>query len=609
MTFQPIVLTDNQRSLAAAYIHDASRFGMSRSAARTAARGFCSRIGMPEDWLLLTLQAQLALPATSRQVVRWLFATGRIVAPVDYLVAAPMYPGQAAALYHPKRHAEFVTAGTQIGYTRERVRRQWSALALVAALHAVAPDRLDRDQVSSGATALREEAARQGRTSYGESLSTDLFQAQTTLYHLGQVDTLPSKRHSDGSQQRETAWRRVAPELAASLRGYIGQLTTVRRASTMKQVEACLLDFATFLSATAPDVSRVADIQRSDIERYKLRLRRRRSRKTGSALSWSSHYRQLATLRAMFERLVEWGAADVPVRPLIFSGDLPIRDQRLPRFIEDSAAAKLIAAARSDDNIFVRLCVEFLARTGLRRGEFLDLTVDAVVQIGSAYWLRVPLGKLHNDRYIPLHPQMKELLDQWLALRTQGARSQYMFIERGRRMAPGRVDQALSKAAKAAGIGHVTPHQLRHTLATQAINRGMSLEALAALLGHKTLSMTLVYARIANKTVANEYFSVSEKVEALYAKPAQLPADAEGREMTKLRRVMHQRMLGNGYCARPVELDCHFESICESCTYFVTTPEFRPTLERQRADAAAKGQAGRERIFDGLLKRLDVDAS
>ena len=68
-------------------------------------------------------------------------------------------------------------------------------------------------------------------------------------------------------------------------------------------------------------------------------------------------------------------------------------------------------------------------------------------------------------------------------------------------------------------------------------------------------------------------------------------------------------MLGNGYCARPVGLDCHFESICESCTYFQTTHEFRPTLERQRADAAEKGQVGRLKIFDGLLARLEQQAS
>lgn len=68
-------------------------------------------------------------------------------------------------------------------------------------------------------------------------------------------------------------------------------------------------------------------------------------------------------------------------------------------------------------------------------------------------------------------------------------------------------------------------------------------------------------------------------------------------------------MLGNGYCARPAELDCHFESICEPCIFFVTTIEFRPTLERQRDDAANKGQLGRQKVFDGLLQRLDDAAS
>ena len=115
----------------------------------------------------------------------------------------------------------------------------------------------------------------------------------------------------------------------------------------------------------------------------------------------------------------------------------------------------------------------------------------------------------------------------------------------------------------------------------------------------------MVYAKISNRTVADEYFKVSAQVEALYDAPKQLPADAEGSEMRKLRSEMHRRMLGNGYCARPVGLDCHFESICESCTYFQTTLEFRPTLQRQRDDAAEKGQVGRLKIFDGLLDRLE----
>ncbi|WP_425383336.1 Tyrosine recombinase XerC (plasmid) [Rhodococcus ruber] len=278
----------------------------------------------------------------------------------------------------------------------------------------------------------------------------------------------------------------------------------------------------------------------------------------------------------------------------------PTKDDPLRRFIDDADSAKLLTAVRAHPDPFTRTAIELLTRTGMREGELLGLTTDAVVQIGSSYWLRVPLGKLHTDRYIPLHPHLKTLLDDWMTHRGNIVRSKLLFLERGRRIRPSRLATALNSVAAEAGIGHGTPHQLRHTLATQAINRGMSLEAIAALLGHKSMSMTLVYARIADRTVADEYFAVTEKVEARYNQDRQLPADAEGSEMAKLRREAHRRMLGNGYCARPVELDCHFESICESCAFFVTTIEFRPTLQRQRDDAAAaKGQVGRKKILDG----------
>ena len=138
-----------------------------------------------------------------------------------------------------------------------------------------------------------------------------------------------------------------------------------------------------------------------------------------------------------------------------------------------------------------------------------------------------------------------------IAKRPAGLREPWLFIERGRRIGKQRVQDAVANVARAAGIGRVTPHQLRHTLATQAMNRGMSLEAIAALLGHRSMRMTMVYAKIANRTVADEYFAVSEKVEALYDQPKELPATAEGSEMRKLRAEMHRRMLGNGYCAAP----------------------------------------------------------
>jgi hypothetical protein len=78
--------------------------------------------------------------------------------------------------------------------------------------------------------------------------------------------------------------------------------------------------------------------------------------------------------------------------------------------------------------------------------------------------------------------------------------------------------------------------------------------------------------------------------------------------MARLRRE-HYRMLGNGYCTRPPELDCAFESICETCTFFQTSIEFRPTLQAQHDHAAAHNQDHRGQRFASLLARTDKDAS
>ncbi|WP_197698238.1 hypothetical protein [Micromonospora viridifaciens] len=136
----------------------------------------------------------------------------------------------------------------------------------------------------------------------------------------------------------------------------------------------------------------------------------------------------------------------------------------------------------------------------------------------------------------------------------------------------------------------------------------MSMEAVAALLGHRSLDMTLRYAKIANRTVADEYFAVTKMVESLYQQGKPLPADAIMPKIARLRRE-HHRLLGNGYCTRPPELDCAFEAICETCTFFQTSIEFRPTLQRQRDHAAKHHQTHRVDLFDRLITRVDRHAS
>src|SRR5262249_21933178 len=89
------------------------------------------------------------------------------------------------------------------------------------------------------------------------------------------------------------------------------------------------------------------------------------------------------------------------------------------------------------------------------------------------------------------------------------------------------ISRIVHRVARAAGVPGVHPHRLRHTLATQAINRGMRLEAIAALLGHQKMEMTLIYAKIANRVVADQYAAVTHKLRPLEGPAAAVPGRQE----------------------------------------------------------------------------------
>jgi len=389
---------------------------------------------------------------------------------------------------------------------------------------------------------------------------------------------------------------------------YLDQIALSLRPASVVAANGILRQFAGYLTVEFPAINGLVDVDRHHVEGFKRHLGTRLSKnRTGRPLSPATIRITLGTLRTFFERVSEWDYPDAPTRVLIFNGDLPTPDDPLPKFLSDPDAAKFMRAAGEFDPTR-RLVIEMLARTGLRVGEFCELRADAVVFMNHRHWLRVPIGKLHNDRYVPLHPQLVELLDQHRDSRSDDI--DRLIIFDGRILNRHIVTRMVNRIAKAAGIGHVHPHQLRHTLATQAINRGMSLEAIAAMLGHKTLRMTLVYARIASSTVADAYDCVTREVDALYTKPAGLRALPDGTAaMAHLAAEFDQKMLGNGHCNRPSQLDCQFESICESCAFFSTNESFMPVLESQRAHAAERNQHHRVDLFDMLIERARTEQS
>jgi len=268
------------------------------------------------------------------------------------------------------------------------------------------------------------------------------------------------------------------PEIVDTMRRYLEQIGCILRPGSVSNTDQALRAFAGFLVQNAPEVTSLGQVTRRHIEDYKPWLAKRPGQNKARVTSATLAHR-LGTLRMFFVRIDEWGWDEAPSRVPMFPCDHP-----LPKALDDAAAAKLLRAAQADKRLLVRVTVEVLLRTGLRVSEYTGLGADAVVQIGAGPWLHVPVGKLREDRYLPLHPQLVTLIDEY---RTGYVPAQHPLLlprENGRALDRHTVTRILNKAGAAAGLPHIHPHQLRHTLATQAINRGMSLEAIAAMLGH-----------------------------------------------------------------------------------------------------------------------------
>jgi hypothetical protein len=201
-----------------------------------------------------------------------------------------------------------------------------------------------------------------------------------------------------------------------------------------------------------------------------------------------------------------------------------------------------------------------------------------------------------------LHPLLVGLINDYRAWR--GPTSTGLLVERDDHQPFDRrtIHRYVAAVARRAGVGRVHPHQLRHTLATQCLNRGMSLEAIAALLGHRSPRMTLVYARIADTVVADQYFTATRAVEA---DTPTVTSSASERDTA----APHRRLLGNGHCTRPLELDCRFQTICEGCGFYQTGPEFVTILRRQRDDAAAHADIVRTTLYNELIDAIDDTAT
>jgi integrase len=214
----------------------------------------------------------------------------------------------------------------------------------------------------------------------------------------------------------------------------------------------------------------------------------------------SSVDRNLQVLRRLFNWCIEQGlAVENPVRRVkFFRADT----KRLRYLTEEQFARLLDEADKVTRSRWLRAAIELAVFTGLRRGNLLGLQWDWVDWLNRV--VRVPRTKSGKPLAIPLNATAYGALGRLWADRGD---SPYVFAHAtGANL--GQAVRDLKKgfhtAMEHAEIEDFRWHDLRHTFASWLVMRGASLRAVAELLGHQTMQMTMRYAHLSPGFLSTE---------------------------------------------------------------------------------------------------------
>ncbi len=214
--------------------------------------------------------------------------------------------------------------------------------------------------------------------------------------------------------------------------------------------------------------------------------------------------RKLSALRTFVKFLMRQGV--LKQNPLI---DIraPKVEKKLPSFINVDQVTQFFAAPDLKTYIGVRdRCImELLYATGMRVAELCSLDVDHIDF--KDLWIKVT-GKGNKERQIPLTKIAVSWLNQTLSHPNRRVKEENaVFLNRwGTRLTTRSVDRLFVTYKHISNIAiPLTPHTLRHTIATHFLENGMDLKAIQEILGHTNLATTTIYTKVSIKLKKEAY--------------------------------------------------------------------------------------------------------
>ena len=177
-----------------------------------------------------------------------------------------------------------------------------------------------------------------------------------------------------------------------------------------------------------------------------------------------------------------------------------IKKVKSPQTIKETYSDEVIEILRDGSGSLRDLAlIDLLRSTGMRVGELVTLNKDAVDIINREC---VVHGKGDKDRVVYFDATTKVHLENYLASRDDDSEALFVSCRAPHnRLQIGGVEAMLRKLGRALGVGRVHPHKFRRTLATRAIDKGMPIEQVQVLLGHKKIDTTLRYAMVDQRNV------------------------------------------------------------------------------------------------------------
>lgn len=262
---------------------------------------------------------------------------------------------------------------------------------------------------------------------------------------------------------------------------------------TITNYTADLGAFAAFLGGKD-----IAGVDHLTLRRFLAELRSKNYSKTTIA-------RKLASLRSFFKFLFRESLVKTnPVTAIL----TPKLDKKLPVFLDEGKAAKLVQCPKDDGEAGLRdrAILETLYSCGIRVSELVGLDIDDVDLISGV--LKV-LGKGSKERMVPIGEPAIAAIRKYLDNRARAGvkdRGAIFLNKSGRRLTDGSVRRLLDKYIKQCSIAeHISPHSLRHSFATHLLDRGADLRSVQELLGHMNLSTTQIYTHVTMERLKNVY--------------------------------------------------------------------------------------------------------